>query len=74
MTEETCSKVEIPDFVGLAEIASARGVTRTAVLHSVHKGHLRAFKIGGRWLVSRSDAEEYIKTPVTRRGRKAAEK
>lgn len=69
MKEET-TRTPVPDYVGLADIAEARGVTRTAVIHAVHQGKLLAHKIGGRWLVHRDDAREYINTPVSRRGRK----
>ena len=54
------------DWVSQAEAARMRGVSRQAIARLVKKGRLRAYAVGGRALVLRSEIEAFTPEPAGR--------
>jgi len=54
-TMKSESKMEKPDAVSIAEAARRIGVSRRSVERGIAAGHIKAFWMGGRHLVPRSE-------------------
>ncbi|HEX8636061.1 MAG TPA: helix-turn-helix domain-containing protein [Pyrinomonadaceae bacterium] len=52
---------DMADLISQAEAARLRGVTRAAIQDLVRRGRIRAFNVGGRSLVYRSEVTNYQK-------------
>lgn len=56
--------------VGLAEAASLLGVSHATLRAQVHRGRLRATKVGRDWLVDRLEIDRYRREVQGRRASK----
>lgn len=59
-----------PMPVGLAEAASLLGVSHATLRAQVHRGRLRATKVGRDWLVDRLEIDRYRREVQGRRASK----
>ena len=57
------------EFIGTADAAKMLGTARFTVDHLIHLGKIPAFRVANRWVLSRSDVEEFAKTYVPKVGR-----
>lgn len=46
-------------YLSIPEAAARLGVTRQRVHQWIQSGHLRAIRIGGRWIVSAREVEKF---------------
>lgn len=51
---------DTPILFNLAEVAEVAGVTQRTLHNHIRKGTLKAFKVCGRWRVSKEDLEAFL--------------
>jgi excisionase family DNA binding protein len=60
-------KVKEGEFLTVAEVAEAKGVSRVAVLYAIRDGRLEAFRVGRSWIVPRGALAAYEPRAYRRR-------
>jgi len=56
----------MPQWFTVDEAAAPLRMHRTSLLREIERGNMTATKLGGRWLMSQSDIDAYVKAGYNR--------
>lgn len=57
---ESTKKLEVQELYTIPEIAESIGCSTRTVMRYIANGTLKAFKMGGKWRVSKDNLEHYL--------------
>lgn len=64
--------IDVPEGMSPTELATALKVRPVTVRQWIARGHLRAFKVGGRWRVTHGEVERFVTDGVSGKDESAA--
>ena len=62
----------MPEYLNLRQLSAERGCSPVTIYKAEYRGQLKVVAIGGLKLVTRQEADRYLRTPKRTRGRPAA--